>query len=257
VMAMMCRAWLSWRSPPRSSRWRWRCPEEQGIGAVPVWRAKLASLENRWAPAVRAISSAAVRAPQPVSASSWGRCADQHQQLALERIHSAREVTQLRDLLARDPNPGARGQGTQPSLHSIKLAWMRERAAAERALEFGAELKQMPAQPILHAGAFADEILAVIRQQRIHRSRIQVGGGEALHAVPGHRRGDRERVDLVRLARLELPPPGGPIRCGATGTTCSPAAISALLERARDVPTVLSSAQSPARSPPTRTRPAS
>ena len=38
---------VSWRSPPRSSRWRWRWPEEHGIGAVPVWRAMLASLGNR------------------------------------------------------------------------------------------------------------------------------------------------------------------------------------------------------------------
>jgi hypothetical protein len=45
------------------------------MGAVPVWRAKLASVWKRSAPAVRAIRIAAVKVPQPDSASSCGRLA--------------------------------------------------------------------------------------------------------------------------------------------------------------------------------------
>ena len=52
-----------------------RLPEEHGIGAVPDCSAKLASERNRCAPAVRPIRIAATSGPQPVSASSWGRCA--------------------------------------------------------------------------------------------------------------------------------------------------------------------------------------
>jgi hypothetical protein len=52
-----------------------RFPEEQGIGAVPVCRPNAASERNRSLPAVRPIRIAAVSAPQPGSASSWGRCA--------------------------------------------------------------------------------------------------------------------------------------------------------------------------------------
>ena len=43
VIAMMCSAWLSWRSPPRLSRYWVRWPEEHGIGALPDCSAKLAS----------------------------------------------------------------------------------------------------------------------------------------------------------------------------------------------------------------------
>ncbi len=48
---MMWIAWLSCRSPPRCSRWRLVLPELAGIGAVPVWRAKHASVGKRLAPA--------------------------------------------------------------------------------------------------------------------------------------------------------------------------------------------------------------
>jgi hypothetical protein len=84
----MCSALLSWRSPPRSSRCRSRCPDEQGIGAVPVRRAKLASLAKRSAPAVRL---------------------DQCEQLALERVHLAAQQAQLGDLLARHSHAGGGG----------------------------------------------------------------------------------------------------------------------------------------------------
>ena len=68
----------------------------------------------------------------------------------------------------------------------------------------------MPAQPVLDAGALGDEILAVIRQQPdLHRLLVQIRGREVLHAVLDDRSGDRERVDLIRLARLALTAPGG------------------------------------------------
>src|SRR5687767_4286131 len=98
----------------------------------------------------------------------------------------------------------------------------------------------MPAQPVLHPGALGDEILAVIGEQAdLHRCLIEVGGGEALNAVLDHRPRNRERVDLVRLARLALPSPRGahPVRRHAhdplTGRD------QHLLEPPRDVPAVL------------------
>ncbi len=47
VIAMMCSAWLSWRSPPRLSRYWVRWPEEHGIGTLPDCSAKLASQRGR------------------------------------------------------------------------------------------------------------------------------------------------------------------------------------------------------------------
>jgi hypothetical protein len=43
---MMWIARLSWRFPPRCSRWRWVLPLEAGIGAVPAWRAKCPSVSE-------------------------------------------------------------------------------------------------------------------------------------------------------------------------------------------------------------------
>ena len=71
--AMMWIARLSCRSPPRCRRWRWVLPELAGIGAVPAWRAKHASVGKRWAPAVWPMMIAAVTGPQLCSANSAGQ----------------------------------------------------------------------------------------------------------------------------------------------------------------------------------------
>src|SRR5215207_7019096 len=236
---MMCSAWLSWRSPPRSSRWRSRCPEEQGIGAVRVWRAKLASL--------------ALRAGGPADHDGGGQrptaglCEqlravrpDQRKQLALERVRLAGQHAQLRDLLARAAHPSAGGLPAQAPVTPIELARLLERAALDRALKLWAELEQMPAQPVLHAGALGDEIPAVIADQPdLHRFLIEMGGGEALHPVLDHGAGDRERVDLVRLARLALPAPGGAHPARRYPYDPLAGREQRLLEPPRDVPAVL------------------
>jgi hypothetical protein len=98
----------------------------------------------------------------------------------------------------------------------------------------------MPAQPVLRAGALGHEVLAVIGQQAdLHRGLVEVGGGEALRPVPDHGAGDRERVDLVRLARLALAPPGGahPVRCHPHDPLPGPG--QRRFEPARNVPAVL------------------
>ena len=46
-MAMMCRALLAARSPPRFSRWRIVLPDEAGTGLTPHSAAKLASDRKR------------------------------------------------------------------------------------------------------------------------------------------------------------------------------------------------------------------
>ena len=56
---------LSCRSPPRCSRCRIVLPELAGIGAVPVCRAKHASLRNRLAPAVRPMIDRGGDGPDP------------------------------------------------------------------------------------------------------------------------------------------------------------------------------------------------
>ena len=63
----------------------------------------------------------------------------------------------------------------------------------------------MPPQPVLDAGALADEILAVVEQQPDpHRPLVEVRGREGLHAVLDDRARDRLRVNLIGLAALAL-----------------------------------------------------
>jgi hypothetical protein len=47
MTAMVWIALLTWRSPPRLSRWRTVLPDEAGRGAVPLQRAKAASCLKR------------------------------------------------------------------------------------------------------------------------------------------------------------------------------------------------------------------
>jgi hypothetical protein len=66
----------------------------------------------------------------------------------------------------------------------------------------------MPAQPVDHARALDHEIVAVIGDQAdLHRPLVQVRDREALDPVLDDRAGDRERIDLIGLARLALPAP--------------------------------------------------
>src|SRR4051812_20465405 len=203
-MAMMCRARLSWRSPPRCRRWRWRAPEEAGIGAVPVWRANWASVAKRSAPAVRPIRAAGVSAPQPVSCSSRGRLrADEGAQFVLQRVGVAGELTDAGDEFARDAHAGAGGAATQPARDAVQLRGPVQRALGQGGLEVGAEVDEVPAQAVLRAGALGDEIVAVIGQQPdVHGALIQKRGWEALDSVAQHGAGDGQRVDLIRLAGL-------------------------------------------------------
>src|SRR5438552_13613579 len=78
----VCRARLSWRSPPRLSRCRVVLPLEAGTGATPARRAKAASDRSRPGCEQATISCAATIGPTPGSSSNAG--AHVTEQLALE-----------------------------------------------------------------------------------------------------------------------------------------------------------------------------
>ena len=62
--------------------------------------------------------------------------------------------------------------------------------------EVGVQFVQMPAQPVDHAGALGDEVLAVVDQQsHVTAGSIEVCGRQV--RVSQRRTGDRERVDRV------------------------------------------------------------
>jgi hypothetical protein len=141
---------------------------------------------------------------------------------------------------ARDPDPRASGQLPQPPVDPVQHTRLVQRPAPEGVLELGTQLKQMPAQPIHSPGALGDQIASVIEQQPdLHRLLVQIRDRELLDAVLDDRASDRQRVDLIRLARLALALARGahPVR----RYPHDPLAYGQqrLLEPARDVPAVL------------------
>jgi hypothetical protein len=134
----------------------------------------------------------------------------------VQRVDLSVDAAQLRELLACDPYAHAGRQLPQPPVDAVDHPRVVQRAALQGALKLGAQLEQMPAQPVHGPGPLGDEILAVIEQQAdLHRPLVQVRDGELLDPVLDHRAGDRERVDLIGLARLALPLARGthPLRC--------------------------------------------
>ena len=112
---------------------------------------------------------------------------------------------QLRDLLTGDPHARACWELAKLPVDAVEYPRVVERAALELPLELGAQLKQMPPQPIDGAGAIGDQVFAMIRDQAdLHRLLVQVGDRKLLDTVTYDRAGDRQRIDLVRLARLAL-----------------------------------------------------
>ena len=162
-------------------------PEEQGIGAVPACSAKLASVANRLAPAVRPIRIAAVERAAAVLVKQLRAVGfDQLEQLCSSASIWRVSLADLRDQLARDPHPDAAGQPPQPSVDPVELARVsRARLASATPRARGRAATQMPAQPVLHAGALGDEIVAVIGQQPdLHRLLVQVRDRELARRRP-------------------------------------------------------------------------
>jgi hypothetical protein len=63
----------------------------------------------------------------------------------------------------------------------------------------------MPAQPIHDPGALGDQVASVIADQPdVHRPLVQIRNWELLHPIFDDRAGNRQRVDLIGLARLAL-----------------------------------------------------
>jgi hypothetical protein len=135
---------------------------------------------------------------------------DELRRLAVQLIDLAVEAAQLRDLFAGDPDPRAGRQFPQPPVDAVEHPPAVERAALKRGLELGAQLEQMPAQPVDRPGALGGEVASVIGDQPdLHCPLVQKHDREAVDPVLDDRAGDRQRVDLIGLARLALALAGG------------------------------------------------
>jgi hypothetical protein len=98
----------------------------------------------------------------------------------------------------------------------------------------------MPAQPVLHARALSNEMLAMIAKQAdLHCRPIQIRGRESLDAVLDDCSGDRQRVDLIGLARLTLTAPRSAHHLRWNPDDALTRRDQRLLQATRDMPAVL------------------
>jgi hypothetical protein len=65
-----------------------------------------------------------------------------------------------RDLLAGDPHACAGGQLAQPAVEAVERPGVVERTTLQRTLDLGAQLEQMPPQPIDRPRPVGHEIIA-------------------------------------------------------------------------------------------------
>jgi hypothetical protein len=163
---------------------------------------------------------------------------DERGKLLLEVIDRAREIADAVELIARNTDArGLLGSGQAPG-EALRPTLTRERA--QRDLQLGPEVVQLPAQIVDQCGALLDEAIAVIDEQPdVELDARQVRDGQRLKALADRRSRDRDGIDSVRLARLAraLPRAGHQLRRNANH------ALAALeqepLQRPRDMPAIL------------------
>ena len=206
---------------------------------MPPARASLASLVKRCAPAISPISLPAVSGPEAGLGEQLRRdLGDELGDLGLERVDGARELAQVAQLVAGDPDArGLLGACQAPSDPGRPLLG-EQGAARERLL--GPEVVQVPEQVVVERDRHADEPFAVIDQQPdVELDAGQLADRQRVQAFAQRGAGDGDRVDAVGLAALAA----AAARAGHQPRRDPDHALATdeqkPLERARDVPAVL------------------
>jgi hypothetical protein len=86
----------------------------------------------------------------------------QRAQLALEPVDLSRQSADLTQLLARHARPWIVPEASQPPRYALLHHLTGEAPVGQLRLELGAQLEQMPAQPVLNPGALAHQLIAVV-----------------------------------------------------------------------------------------------
>ena len=223
-------------------------PELTGIGATPLARASLASVEKRCAPAISPISLPAVNGPKPGSASScgatWATSSAISPSSALMVWESSRmRRSSSRAILTRvvcSARARRRADACRPLL-------VEQRAAGQ--LQLGPDVVQVPEQVVVERDADPDEPFAVIDEQPdVELNAGQLGDRQALQALAQRRPGDGDRVDAIGLAAITSAAPLA--RRQPRRDPHHPLAMDDQkpLKRPRDMPAILQSPK-PARRP--------
>src|SRR4029453_3892326 len=168
----------------------------------------------------------------------WSEGGNERGELLLECGGRARELADALELVASDSD----ARGLLGALQSPGEALLPARAGedAQRDLELGPEVVQLPAQIVDQRGALLDEPFAVIDEQPdIELAPSDLRDRQRLDARADRRAGDRDRVDAIRLARLA----GAVSRAGHQLRRDTHDAFAAReqepLQRPRDMPAIL------------------
>ena len=243
VIAMMCSAWLSCRSPPRLSRCWVRWPEEHGIGAVPgLQREARVRAESLGAGGVADQDRGGQRAATVLGKQLRAVCLDELGQLGLEPLDTAVEAAQIWRPARARPGPWRRlGELPQPPVDPVEHRGLVQRATLERAPRARGTARA-------DASAAGSPCGCARRRDRCgdrRSSRISIACSSR-YATGNFSTPSLTTARATASASISSDLPGSrsplreaPIRCGATLTTRSPAASSACSSRRETRPAVL------------------
>ena len=148
-------------------------PEDAGIGAAPESRASLASLAKRAMAGDLADQLGRDQRPAArVRGEPWRDRCDERGEFLLEAGDRAGELADAVELVARDADTRGLLAACQAPGEALLPTQAGERA--QRDLELGPEVVQLPAQIVGQRGALLDEPIAVIDEQ----ANVELGAGE-------------------------------------------------------------------------------
>src|SRR4029453_15182557 len=116
---------------------------------------------------------------------------------AFELEDRAGERAAAADKVARDPDQHGLLAAGEPAADTLKLSGAGERTG--RGPERRGELGEMPAQPLLSAAPFVDEVVTMHNQQLQLAQALFTGPRSVETRLAQRRSGGGERVDRVRL----------------------------------------------------------
>jgi len=181
-------------------------PELASSGATPAWRASCASVWKRSIGPISPSSFAALKAPQPGRASSAGAVAARLLlDFAFELEDRAGEAAAAADELTCDPHQHRLLVPREPACEPLEPDRPIERARRDRQLRV--ELVQVPAQPLLRAAAFVDEVVAVIDEHLQLTQPLLTLARMVEPWLPQRRARDGEGVDGVGFPGAAAGPP--------------------------------------------------
>ncbi len=194
-------AWLSWRLPSGSRRWRSVRPELTGIGAQAPSHASCASLLNRSIPDL-ADQLRGDQRPDAGFGQQLGRhLAHEVGELGLQRVDRAGELADAADHVGGDPDPHGRLGSLQPPRDLHLPAGADQRPLGDPVLR--PQIVELPAQLVDQPRARVDQALTMHDQQpdlelRPAQSRCRQGVQPLAQGCARN----RQRVDRIRLPAL-------------------------------------------------------